>query len=199
MIDRSIPYHPVLMVKRDTASFPRCALKAGYSFDFYDPATGKDDWVRVQHSSGQIEELSAIPALFDREFSERSELLPERMLFVRDEKGIPVASAALWYGSPFGKELLRIHWVATDEAHQGKGLCRAMLSRLLERYHEIGGEGEIYLISQTFSYAAISIYQFFGFERYIGPSPEGLNWENYEETAKKAWRLIDEKIGEYKK
>jgi len=199
LIDRSIEFYPVMMVKRDMDSFPVCPLADGYSFDFYRNETGIEDWVRVQYESGQLETRSAIAPLFREEFMERPELLEKRILFVRDSSGAPVASAALWYGSPFGEELLRIHWVATDVRHQGKGLCRAMLSRLMQLYHEIGGKGPVYLLSQTYSYAAISIYQSFGFERYLGPEPCGWHVENFEETARKAWALIDEKILQYRK
>ena len=127
-------------------------------------------------------------------------LLPNQMLFVLEKAtGKAVASASLWYGDPFGYKQMRIHWVATHVGHQGKGLCRAMLSRLMKRYHELGMTGNVFLFSQTFSYAAISIYQDFGFERYLGDEP--INWhvENFKEAQAQAWQLIDEKIAAYKK
>ena len=200
MIDRTIPYIPIMMVKRDMDIFPDCALHPDYEFAFFAPETGKADWVRVQFLSGQIEDEKIIGDLFDQEFMTDPGLLPNQMLFVREKAtGKAVASAALWYGDPFGYKQMRIHWVATHAGHQGKGLCRAMLSRLMKRYHELGMTGDVFLFSQTFSYAAISIYQDFGFERYLGDEP--INWhvENFKEAQAQAWQLIDEKIAAYKK
>jgi len=82
--------------------------------------------------------------------------------------------------------------------YTGKGLCRAMLSRLMKRYHELSMTGDVFLFSQTFSYAAISIYQDFGFKRYLGEEPANWHVENFDESQKTAWQLIDEKIKAYK-
>lgn len=194
MIDRSIQYMPVMMIKRDVNNYPEYKLPPGYTFDFYNPDTGFEDWKRVQLTSNQIEKPEGIDGLFKSEFMDRPDWLSERMLFVRDSSGAPVATATLWYGAPFGSEIERVHWVATDDMHQGRGLCRAMLTRLFERYSELGLKTEIYLISQTFSYPAISIYQRFGFARYTGPEPCGWHVDNFERTAQAAWALIDSKL-----
>jgi len=199
MIDRTIPYYPIMMVKKDMDVFPDCALHPDYEFQFYTPETGKEDWIHVQYLSNQIEDESAIGDLFDSEFMTDPELLPKQMLFVRDRKtGEPVASASLWHGDPFGYRQMRIHWVATHVNHQGKGICRAMLTHLMKRYHELQMTGDVFLFSQTFSYAAISIYQDFGFERYLGKEPVNWHVDHFEETQKAAWRMIDEKIQSYK-
>lgn len=199
MIDRTVPYYPIMMIKKDMDVYPDHALHPDYEFDFYRPESGRDDWIHVQHLSNQIENESEIGGLFDSEFMTDPELLPSQMLFVRDKKtGEAVASAALWYGDPFGYRQMRIHWVATHEKHQGKGLCRAMLSRLMKRYHELHMTGDVFLFSQTFSYAAISIYQGFGFERYLGEEPVNWHVENYDEAQKTAWQIIDQKIKAYK-
>lgn len=199
MIDRTTPYYPIMMIKSDMDVFPDCPLHPDYVFEFYTPETGREDWIQVQYLSNQIEEKDKIGDLFDAEFMTDPELLPAQMLFVRDRKTHePVASAALWYGNPFGYKQMRIHWVATHEAHQGKGICRAMLSRLMKRYHELSMTGDVFLFSQTFSYAAISIYQEFGFKRYIGEEPANWHVENFDESQKKAWQIIDEKIKAYK-
>lgn len=199
MIDRSVPYYSIMMIKKDMDVFPDCALHPDYRFEFFSPETGREDWIRVQFLSGQIEEENTIGNLFDSEFMTDPELLPDQMLFVRDKKtNEPVASAALWYGNPFGYKQMRIHWVATHADHQGKGLCRAMLSRLMKRYHELNMTGDVFLFSQTFSYAAISIYQDFGFKRYLGEEPVNWRMDNYAEKQKTAWQIIDEKISAYK-
>lgn len=200
MIDRSIPFYPIMMIKSDMDAYPDYPLHPDYEFSFFSPETGREDWIHVQYLSNQLENVDEIGPMFDSEFMTDPELLPSQMLFVRDKKtGEAVASAALWYGNPFGYKQMRIHWVATHENHQGKGLCRAMLSRLMKRYHELNMTGDVFLFSQTFSYAAISIYQDFGFKRYLGQEPVNWHVDNFEESQKTAWQMIDEKIAAYKK
>ena len=195
MIDRTVPYFPVWMLREDGAPIPARSLPGGYTFDFYRPETGKDDWVTVQLSSRQLETRAQAESLFDSEFMNRAEALSQRMLFVRDAAGTPVASAALWFGSPFGAEIDRIHWVATDEAHQRRGLCGAMLYELLKRHEALGAPGGVYLISQTFSYPAIRIYQRFGFRRLLTRCPAEYHLDApFAETAARAWAIIDEKL-----
>lgn len=195
MIDRTVPYFPVWMLREDGAPVPARSLPDGYTFDFYRPETGKGDWVTVQLSSRQLETRTQAESLFDSEFMHRAEALSQRMLFVRNAAGTPVASAALWFGSPFGTEIDRIHWVATDEAHQRRGLCGAMLCELLRRHEALGAPGGVYLISQTFSYPAIRIYQRFGFRRLLTRCPAEYHPDApFEETAARAWAIIDEKL-----
>lgn len=91
MIDRTVPYFPVWMLREDGAPIPARSLPGGYAFDFYRPETGKDDWVTVQLSSRQLETRAQAESLFDSEFMNRAEALSQRMLFVRDAAGTPVA------------------------------------------------------------------------------------------------------------
>lgn len=191
MIDRSIQYMPVMMLKRDMSAYPVFKLCEGYTFDFYSPETGREDWVRVQIAADHIENEAEAYSKFDSEFLSKPELLPKRMLFARDASGAPVASATLWLGAPFGTEMQCLHWIATDKRHQGRGLCKAMLTRLMQLYAELNATGGIYLTSQTHSYAAIDIYERFGFERYMGPEPPNWHVDAFEETARRAWELID--------
>ena len=151
--------------------------------------------INQQHAQPALETRAQAESLFDSEFMNRAEALSQRMLFVRDAAGTPVASAALWFGSPFGAEIDRIHWVATDEAHQRRGLCGAMLCELLKRHEALGAPGGVYLISQTFSYPAIRIYQRFGFRRLLTRRPAEYHLDApFAETAARAWAIIDEKL-----
>lgn len=89
----------------------------------------------------------------------------------------------------------RVHWVAVNEEHQNKGIAKALITKILDIYHELGYKDYIYLTTQTWSYAAINIYLGFGFKPYLG---EQLPWKSYNfvEENKNAWALIFEKIHE---
>lgn len=99
-------------------------------------------------------------------------LTRERMLFVRDASGLNPrhghAVASEWEGeSP-----ARIHWVGVLPQHEGKGIAKAMLSRLFRRYDELGLKGRVFLVTQSWSYPAIRIYQKYGFAPAPSDPPE---------------------------
>jgi N-acetylglutamate synthase-like GNAT family acetyltransferase len=117
---------------------------------------------------------------------------------VLDKSGEVAACGSLWHGEHFGKQLWRIHWIATKSNYQGKGLIKALLTKLLDIYDELGFDGFVYLTSQTWSYKAINLYSKFGFMPYKGEKPQNWITENYDSENNKAWQIIDCKIAEYK-
>ncbi len=197
MIDRTIEYMPVIMLNESLDGYPRTALPDGYSFDFWSPETGVSDWIRVQKAASALEG-EGLEQLFSREFSDRADLLSRQMLFVRDESGAPVATATLWVGDPFGYDMARLHWVATDENHQGRGLMKALLTRIMDISRDMGFVS-MYLVSQTYSYAAINVYQQYGFKRCVSPEPVNFKINDFENVMKAAWDIIDSKIAAYAK
>ncbi|MGL4374181.1 MAG: GNAT family N-acetyltransferase, partial [Turicibacter sp.] len=124
----------------------------------------------------------------------QSDDLLKKCLFVLDNNGTVVATASLWDGHHFGVKLQRIHWVAVSNPCKGKGIAKALLSKVFEIYHEMGFKDYIYLTSQTYSYQALGLYTQFGFRPYMGVKP--INWksENYDDENEVAWKLIHEKL-----
>ena len=68
------------------------------------------------------------------------------------------------------------------------------MTRLLERYAELGWQDDIYLTSQTWSYKAINIYAKFGFRPYLGEKPANWVCGDFAAENARAWCLIREKI-----
>ena len=132
-----------------------------------------------------------------------------RCVFVCDEKDNVVATASLWDGEHFGETLQRVHWVAVSAEYQGKGIAKALLTKVLDMYNDLGYKNYIYLTSQTWSYKAINIYKSFGFKPYIGVKPknykavnmESGNYEpwDYDVKNREAWFMIIDKINAYQK
>ena len=199
MIDRTLPYIPVLMIKSDMDTVPDYPLPEEYEFVFMQDAGFIQAWDDIQIDSEQMENRETLKGLFLREFGDRPEDWKDRILFVRHkETNALIATASLWFGNPFGYEMNRIHWVATHKAHQNKGIARAMLSRLLKVYNELGQTGGVYLFTQTFSYAAIGVYERMGFAPYLGEKPVNWQLEDYENKNPLAWRLIYEKLNAFR-
>ncbi len=197
MLDKSLPFFGVLMTKTDTQSYPRFGLPDGFSIAGYRPGF-EADWANLQYITDQTDTLGEAADIFKMEFLSRPELLSERCLFVLNPEGKPVATASLWPGEHFGKTRQRIHWVSALPEYQGKGLVKALLSGLLELYNALGCGDFIYLTTQTWSCKAINLYEKFGFEPYKGKKPDNWSCENFEERNQRAWRLIDDKLAEYR-
>ena len=197
MLDKSVPFFGVLMTKNDMKTYPRFMLPAGYSFSGYRPGD-ETVWADLMFCLEQTESLTEARQIFQTEFLARLDCLERQCLFVLDDQGRVAATASLWYGSHFGREQPRIHWVAADPAYQGRGLVKALLTRLLDVYHALGFKDGLYLTTQTWSYKAINLYRQFGFEPYLGERP--LNWDgsDFEADNQTAWAIIESKIADYK-
>lgn len=201
MLDKSLPYQPLMMTKTDTKNFPHYELPEGYTFRFYEAGDEKH-WAELECALGQFDDPAVAERCFHHEFFGEQHLDPrERMIFVLDPGGKAIATAALWDGMFLGELSQRLHWVAVSDECAGKGIAKAMLSRLLALYNELGYEGFLYLYTSTWSYQAIGIYKKFGFVPYLGErSPfDNIADEGFAEKNTAAWAAVDEKHALYKK
>ncbi len=184
MIDTSIPYIPLVMHKTDADNYPKYELPEGYSFVFYKDGDAQY-WSEIQTAVGSFGSVETGVEVFLRDFVNGQILnAEERVIFVVDEKGEYIATAALWDGDEYGKRQQRIHWVAVKDEHGGKGIAKAMLSKLFDIYNELGFCGFIYLTTGTRNYPAIKIYEKFGFTLYNGERSLFKNLSDEEFTAR---------------
>ena len=199
MLDKSIPYIGVLMIKDDPTRYPKYSLPKGYNFSMYKKGY-EAYWAKLEVSVDEFNNEVEAKEYFKKEFINTNIGVSQRCIFVKNEFGDFVGTSSLWKGKDFGDELKeRIHWLSVDSNHQGKGIAKALISRSLDIYNELGCEGGIYVTSQTWSYKAINIYLDFGFVPYVGVKP--INWickgENFEHENREAWDLIINKISDY--
>lgn len=194
MLDKSLPYYGVIMVKNDTNTYPNFPLPEGFTLCGYQPGF-EQFWADIMLATQQTDSLAEGLAIFQKDFLPRKDLLASQCLFVLDSAGKAVATASLWHGDHFGAELPRIHWVAVSPEAEGKGLAKALLTRLCGIYNELGYHDFLYLGSQTWSYPAIHLYTTFGFHPYMGEQP--INWQttggSFSSENKKAWDIIKQK------
>ncbi len=75
-----------------------------------------------------------------------------------------------------------LYWVAVKPQLQGKGLGKAITSKVVELMLEIEGERDFYLHTQTWSHKAIKVYEKVGF--YITDEKNLFKYsnENYEKA-----------------
>lgn len=229
-LDTQVQHIGVLMEKFDTSIYPNFQLPPGYQFISYKKGIEKD-WARLQLEVGQVDTIEEAEAAFQKEFLDGKSMnwinreytplvtseiekspcydeLMKKVVFVINQSGALTATGCIWNGWMFGEDRIRLHWIAVSPNHQGKGICKALITKLLDRYNELGYSGYLHLTSQTWSYRALNIYMKFGFKPYMGEKPKNWlavnvasgNFEpwDYEQKNKEAWDIIYSKINEYK-
>ena len=201
MIDTTVKFFPVSMVKMDMTTYPRYEMPEGFYITGYREGD-EQHWADIAMEQFAIEKMESALNMFHGEFTSHPEMwerLKNACLFAVEEKtGKVAAMLALWEGGICGKDLRRVHWVATREEFQGKGIIKAMLTYAMDLYHEQNGTGPCVLATGTQNWKAIRIYKKFGFEPYLclphQPEPDGnVNLENDRE----GWSIIDGKIAEF--
>lgn len=165
MIDASIPYHDVIMVR--PGSLPQVsapALPEGYAYRMYAPGM-EAGWSAIETAVKEFTSEAQASAHFAKAFLPQQAELPRRMAFVvKEATGRPVADATAWWmdNAALGRVAL-LHWVAVAPEAQGKGLGRAISMKALSRFPEVGPGGDIWLTTQTWSHVAIGLYLSLGF------------------------------------
>ncbi|MFN8440099.1 MAG: GNAT family N-acetyltransferase [Caldilineaceae bacterium] len=101
---------------------------------------------------------------FSRVYARKGRLFYERCLFVCDGQDRPIATAFAWQAY---NAFTTLHWFKVIKAHEGKGIVRALLSRVMSALK--AEEYPVYLHTQPGSYRAIKLYADFGFEIVVDP------------------------------
>ena len=211
-IDHTVPYTAVVMTRENGNNFPAYPLPNGYSFAAFTPGD-EENWVQLQTLVTHVENAAQGRQIFRQEFLMAGEQTPceecpgyeetvRRTVLVKTADGTLVGAATLWTGDTFGTIWQRVHWVAVHPDHQGKGLAKCMIARMLALYGELGCSGPIYLTTQTKTYRAVRVYAQMGFIPYLGEKP--VNWPfcserprgSFREENEAAWQLIREKLSE---
>lgn len=199
MLDKSIKHYGVVMRKDSLKQYPKYKLSSGFRFVKY-KSGDEEAWAAIEMAVSDFESHEAALAYFDKEFAPKQDMLEKRMLFIENAQGEKVATATAWEGKLDGITYPKLHWIAVKPEYQGRGLCKALLSKTLHLMDKLGHEGEVILFSQTWSYKAINLYYQYGFRPYDdGKSGKHTgNTGTFECDFHEAWRLIDGKIMEYR-
>ncbi len=167
----------VMMVKDAIAALPEYLLPEGYEFRLY--RTGDlVNWVRIHREAEPFHHVDL--KLFTREFGGDEHLISLRQYYLCDHAGKEVGTATAWFNNELaGPGYGRIHWVAVCPDHQGRGLAKALTTKLCRRFIELGHTKAL-VTTENFRLNAIGLYRKFGFEPYPRNEQERLFWEEYE-------------------
>jgi len=165
MLDKSVPFAKIKMVRRAGTPILNYPLPDGFKFVLYKDRD-ESDWARIETSVAEFDSEFAALIGFKEEFDPNTyvEELRRRMLFIENESGEKIATATAWWSYIEDERHAWLHWVSVDPKYQGLGLGKALTSRVTELLLEIEGDVDFYLSTQTWSYKAINIYRQFGYE-----------------------------------
>lgn len=184
MLDTSLPHIPVVMTCQSPGSAPHFSLPEGYVLRPWAPGLERA-WCEIETACGEFPNTGSAMEHFSWEFLPFPEALAKGMWFALAPDGSPAGTVTLWHGTHLGRDLPRIHWVATHPAHEGKGVAKGLLSFVMERC-----AGPLYLTTQTWSWPAVRLYRRMGFVPYL---ERPASWKG-EWAPDAGWRIIEEKI-----
>lgn len=164
MLDKSIPYHTVIMCMPSGTLIPQVpALPAGYTYKFYEPG---DDvhWASLETAVNEFDTTEKACQYFQDVYAPHPKMLAERMVFIADENNRCIATATAWIGTwQSGEKFAQLHWVSVHPEYQRRGFGRAVVCKALSLFPKLGPSGDIWLSTQTWSHPAISLYFHLGF------------------------------------
>ena len=165
MLDKSVPFAKIKMVRRSGTPIPDYPLPKGFKFVFYENGS-ETDWARIETSVDEFDNEFAALLRFKEEFEPNinAEELRRRCVFIETESGEKIATANAWWSYVEDERRAWLHWVSVAPVYQGLGLGKAIVAYVTKLLLEIEGDVDFYLSTQTWSYKAINIYKQFGYE-----------------------------------
>ena len=186
MLDKSIPFAKLKMVRRAGTPVPVFPLPDGFKYVFFRDGD-ETDWARMETSVGEFDSEFAALLRFKEDFIPYTDELYRRLLFIETKDGKKVATANAWWSFVDDERRAWLHWVSVEAGYQGLGLGKAIVSRVTQLLEEIEGDVDFYLSTQTWSYKAIDIYLKCGYE----PTDEKILYgKHYKRDYKKAIKIL---------
>jgi len=189
MLDKSLPYYKLYMVRKAGTPIPDHPLPAGYRFAFYKDGD-EADWAKIEASVDEFDSEFAALLRFKEDFIPNYKELYRRCLFIETDEGKKIATANAWWSFVDDDRRAWLHWVSVADGYQGLGLGKAIVSRITQILLEVEGDVDFYLCTQTWSYKAIDIYKKFGYQ----PTDEKrLYGRKRKHDYKKAMKILEKK------
>jgi RimJ/RimL family protein N-acetyltransferase len=164
--------HSVTMVRENMNDIPEIPFPEGYGIRYFRSGEGYI-WTRIQKAAEPF--FSIEDSLFNREFGDHLNEMPDRSFFVINNKEEEIGTITAWWKNNWkGKDWGMIHWVAIHPQHQRRGLAKSAMSvamKRLKRSHD-----RCMLNTSTGRIAAIKVYLDFGFQPYIDSEEKHKAW-----------------------
>ncbi|MFC2124038.1 GNAT family N-acetyltransferase [Bacteroidota bacterium] len=172
----------LMMIRDHLLDYPRFDVPPGYSIRYYVKGD-YNAWLRIHSEAEPYHKVDR--QLFFEQFGDDEKIIRDRQFFVCDHTGKEVGTATAWFNDDLvGRNYGRIHWVAVSPDHQGKGLAKALTTRLCDRFVELA-HTQALLTTENFRVDAIHIYMKFGFIPSSRNEREKVFWEYFKNQINK--------------
>jgi len=164
MLDKSIPYKDIIMKMdhEDLARLSAPVLPPDFSFRKYRDGDAAI-WSDIETSVLEFPDTQKAMEYFARDYLPFEQDLKERMIFMVNEKDVPIATAAAWWVCENERYQASLHWVSVRPEYQGMGLGKAVVLKALSLFPAYNPGEDIYLHTQTWSHIAVRLYLSLGF------------------------------------
>ena len=160
MLDKSIPYHDMVMACDGWEPQRGFATPEGYTIRPYRDGD-EVHWAAIETSVGEFSSVEKAMERWNNEYLPQIEMVRRRCLFAIGPDGQYLGTCTAW--EVFEPEVkFMIHWVAVKPEAQGLGLGGALVSRAMELFAQ-AGTFPVALHTQTWSHKAIRLYHKLGF------------------------------------
>ncbi|HHW32347.1 MAG TPA: GNAT family N-acetyltransferase [Clostridiaceae bacterium] len=188
MLDKSLPFFRVIMVRKAGTPVPEPLLPDGYKFVTFIEGDERH-WAEIETSVGEFNNVYEAVNYYRENYLPYTEEVKRRTIFIQNKEGEKIATLTNWWGYTGERRDPWMHWVAVKPEYQGLGMGKAIVFEGVRRMILIEGDRDFYLPTQTWSYKAIGVYLKAGFEfckeKYAG---------GFENEYEKALQVIKDKI-----
>jgi len=191
MLDKTIPYYSVIMIREKAREFREIPLPEGFHYDLFKPGD-EEDWARIETGVHEFPGTGEARKYFEKEYLIYERELSERCLFLSTERDEKIGTATAWWSFRQESRVPSLHWVSLLPGYQKRGLGKSLISRAMGISAELDGNGDSFIHTQTWSYPAIGIYLQGGY-RILRKGTFGNYRNDYEE----ALPYLQRKMGRY--
>ncbi len=158
MLDRTIPFYNVIM-RCDRILPMEVKTPQGYLLRSYQPGD-EAAWAALHCATGDFAASDEAVAYFLEKYA--SDL--SRVWFAVSGDGEVCGTCTAWTDDRSGQLVRSVHWLAVAQAHQGKGVGKALCRQVLKIMRREDNASPVYLHTQPWSWKAILLYVKLGFK-----------------------------------
>ena len=160
------------------------------------------EWAWLEHGIQDFDTFEEAYNYFRDTYFGDLDALKQRFICVVNEKDEFAGCVIAWKDRNGDDWIPAVHWLAVSPREQGRGIGRALVQKLMERFLELDGL-PVYLHSQPCSYVAVGLYSSLGFRALKSESIMGYD-NQFDEAMtvlkplmppEKYKKLLDEAIG----
>ena len=120
------------------------------------------EWAWLEHMIQDFDTFEEAYQYFRDTYLGDMEALKQRFICVVNAMDEFAGCVIAWREKIGDAAIPAVHWLVVSPKEQGRGIGRALMQKLLERFAELDGF-PVYLHSQPCSYVAIGLYSSLGF------------------------------------